>query len=873
MRAGRQLPKRCQGWAPNHPHREIVRDSRVRVQQKFLPDSSDQAAAHDDTAAPTCEVRDPVRSKDFLDGIIHHVPVSIWVKDARTLQYVFINETAQRTHGLTPEQVIGKTAHDLFPKETADRITKRDLEALGCNPADGDLSRTYQRPGDDSRLVSAKRRVIRNASGEPEYLALMIEDITERLQAEQELIRTKNFLSSIINHVPASIMVKDVRNSRYVLVNKNGEDYCGLSAGQMIGKTAHELFPRNVGDLIADSDVKAIESGYLELKVDASLHKPSDRPQSYLIKKQTIPGADGKPAYMLTVIADETKRVIAEQELIRTKNFLDTVIDHVPASIIVKDVKDFRYMLINKKGEEFFGLSKNQIIGKTAHDIFTQKAADRITEHDKKSLKDNQLQILEHTPAHLPDDHSRKISTKKLIVHKPSGEPEYLLSVIEDITERVRAVEQLSFQARHDALTGLPNRVSFNERLTEALAHLSRHGQQFSIFLFDLDLFKSVNDSLGHPVGDALLKAVAQRLQECLRETDLVARFGGDEFAILQTFRGDPREAAIGLASRISNAISIPFEINGHQIIIGTSTGIAFAPHHGTEVDQLVKCADIALYQAKSAGRNQHCVFEPVLEIEARARHALEIDLREALALNRFELRYQPMINIATFESCGAEALLRWNHPQAGIISPDKFIPLAEETGLIVPLGEWVLRTACADAAAWPTQKKVSVNLSPVQFGKGDIVDSVSRALIDSGLRPEQLELEITESVLLYKSEENLALLHALKSLGVSIVLDDFGTGYSSLGYLKMFPFDKIKIDQSFVRELATRTDCAAIVCALIGLGRTLNIVTTAEGVETQEQLTLLRAVGCNQAQGYLFSKPLRKSELDFAVNYARCAA
>ena len=842
-------------------------------QQIFLPDPDDQVAAHDDAATRASEMRGQVRSSDFLDTIIHHVPVSIWVKNARDLKYVFLNETAQSTHGLTPEQVIGKTAHDLFPKEAADAIKKRDLEALGRSPADGDLLQVYHRPSDNSRQVLAKRRVIRNSNGEPEYLTLVIEDITDRVKAEQELIRTKNFLNSIINHVPASIMVKDVKNSRYVLVNKIGEDYCALSAGQMIGKTAHELFPRNVGDLIADSDAKALESGYLEFTVDSSLHKPSDRPQSYLMKKQTIPGSDGKPAYMLTVIEDQTERVNAEQELIRTKNFLNTVIDHVPATIIVKDTTDFRYMLINKKGEEFFGLSKSQIIGKTAHDIFSKKAADLITENDQKSLQDNQLQIIEHTPAHLPDDLSRKISTKKLIVHKPSGEPEYLLSVIEDVTDRVRAVEQLSFQARHDALTGLPNRVSFNEKMTEALARLSRHGQQFSIFLLDLDLFKSVNDSLGHPVGDALLKAVAQRLQECLRETDLVARFGGDEFAILQTFRGDQREAAIGLASRISNAISIPFEVNGHQIIIGTSTGIAFAPHHGAEVDQLVKCADIALYQAKSAGRNQHCVFEPVLETEARARHSLEIDLREALALNRFELRYQPVVNMATLESCGAEALLRWNHPQAGIVSPDKFIPLAEETGLIVPLGEWVLRTACADAAAWPGQKKVAVNLSPVQFGKGDLVDSVSRALVNSGLRPEQLELEITESVLLYKSEENLALLHALKSLGVSIVLDDFGTGYSSLGYLKMFPFDKIKIDQSFVRELATRADCAAIVCALIGLGRTLNIVTTAEGVETQEQLTLLRAVGCNQAQGYLFSKPLRKCDLDFAVQFSGCAA
>ena len=739
------MPGRRQGWASIHPSREIFRDSRVSEQQYLLPDLGDQVAAHDGAALQIGGAHDQAYGKDLLDTIIQHVPVSIFVKDARSLQYVFINETAQRTHGLTAGQVIGKKAQDLFPKETADAIGQRDREALSRNHADGELTQIYQQPGDGSRLVMVKRRVIRNSSGEPEYLALVIEDITDRSQAEQELVRTRNFLDQVINHVPATILVKDAN--------------------------------------------------------------------------------------------------------------------------------DLRYMLVNKKGEEYLGRSKQEILGKTAKDLFPAEAAARIVESDRKTLCEDQLQVFEHTPLHRINDETRRISTKKLVVRGLSGHPDYLLSVIEDVTDRVLAVEQLSYQARHDALTGLPNRVAFNEKLTEALARVSRHGQQFSILLLDLDLFKSVNDSLGHPVGDALLRAAAQRLQECLRETDMVARFGGDEFAVLQTFRGDQREAAIGLASRISNAISIPFDINGHQIIIGTSIGIAYAPRHGVEVDQLVKCADIALYSAKSAGRNQHCVFEPALETKARARHALEIDLREALALNRFELRYQPVINIATLESCGAEALLRWNHPQAGIVSPDKFIPLAEETGLIVPLGEWVLRTACADAATWPGQKKVSINLSPVQFGKGDLVDSVSRALVDSGLRPEQLELEITESVLLYKSEENLALLHALKSLGVSIVLDDFGTGYSSLGYLKLFPFDKIKIDQSFVRELTTRTDCAAIVCALIGLGRNLNIVTTAEGVETQEQLTLLRAVGCNQAQGYLFSKPVRKSELDFAAQYAGRAA
>jgi diguanylate cyclase (GGDEF)-like protein/PAS domain S-box-containing protein len=563
---------------------------------------------------------------------------------------------------------------------------------------------------------------------------------------------------------------------------------------------------------------------------------------------------------------DASEQVNADREIIRTKNFLDTVIDNVPAAIIVKHARDFRFAHINKKAEEYLGLLNNQVVGKSAHELFPQEGADFITKSDRRTLDGHEFETHDGNPPHAPGTSSQVTSVRKRIILGPDGEPEYLLSVIEDITERTRAAERLAHMARHDALTGLSNRVLFTEKASEALLRLADHGERFSILLLDLDQFKSVNDSLGHPVGDALLKAVAQRLRHTLRETDLVARFGGDEFAILQAFDGDQREAAIGLANRVHNTISTPFEIDGHQVIIGTSIGIACAPEHGTDIDQLMKCADLSLYRAKSDGRNRHCFFKAVMEAEAQARHALENDLRIALTQNQFALYYQPVIDIATREPRGAEALIRWRHPEKGIVSPDKFIPIAEETGLIVPLGEWVLRTACADAVMWPPRIKVAVNLSTVQFGMGDLVGMVSDALVESGLPPERLELEITESVLLQKSEDNIALLYALKSLGVSIVLDDFGTGYSSLSYLKMFPFDKLKIDKSFVAELSTRADCAAIVCAVIGLGRSLGIATTAEGVETQDQFALLRAVGCNLAQGYLFGRPVPISELTFAT-------
>ncbi len=377
-------------------------------------------------------------------------------------------------------------------------------------------------------------------------------------------------------------------------------------------------------------------------------------------------------------------------------------------------------------------------------------------------------------------------------------------------------------------------------------------------------MFKAVNDSLGHPVGDALLKAVAQRLRRLMRETDTVGRLGGDEFAIIQIGESNQKEAAIGLANRLLETIGAPYEIDGHEINVGISIGIALAPFDGEDADILLKNADLALYRAKSEGRKDFRFFEADMDTKIRLRRALEVDLRNAIARNEFEVYYQTVIDVSTQNTCGAEALIRWHHPQRGLIAPDTFIPLAEEIGLIVPLGEWILRNACADAVNWPADIKLAVNLSPIQFRNGNLVEIVTDALAVSGLSPQRLELEITESVLLQKDAGNVAVLHQLKNLGVGIVLDDFGTGYSSLGYLRMFPFDKIKIDRSFVAEMPNRADCAAIVAAITGLGRSLDIQTTAEGVETEEQFSLLCAAGCTQAQGYLFSRPQPLSALDF---------
>jgi diguanylate cyclase (GGDEF)-like protein len=440
------------------------------------------------------------------------------------------------------------------------------------------------------------------------------------------------------------------------------------------------------------------------------------------------------------------------------------------------------------------------------------------------------------------------------------------LTTYEDVTERRRHEAEVAYMAHHDLLTGLANRTLFMEKMGEAGARLRRRGEAFTVFMLDLDRFKDVNDSLGHPAGDALLQEMARRLRSSLRESDVLARLGGDEFAILQSGEGTQRIEAVALAARIIEIVARPFELDGRKVSIGTSVGIALAPEDGFEPDELLKKADLALYRTKSLGRNGFNFFDAAMTAEADARHQLENEMREGLSHNEFELHYQPVIDVATRKPCGAEALVRWRHPRRGLILPDRFIALAEDTGLIVQLGAWILQQACADATAWPEHIKVAVNLSSVQFRKGDLFDVILCALVESGLPPERLELEITESVLLENEANYRVLLHQLKNIGISIVLDDFGTGYSSLGYLTTFPVDKIKIDKSFTQGLSQRPECAAVVASVLTLARGLDIATTAEGVETEEQFDLLRVAGVNQAQGFLFARPVPACELSFVA-------
>jgi diguanylate cyclase (GGDEF)-like protein len=465
--------------------------------------------------------------------------------------------------------------------------------------------------------------------------------------------------------------------------------------------------------------------------------------------------------------------------------------------------------------------------------------------------------------SHEPTDSIVELGNGKTfkIRHRPMPDGGWV-ATHEDITEQRRSEVKIEYMAHHDALTDLANRVLLNERLEQALGQRIHREEMVAVHHLDLDQFKAVNDTFGHPAGDKLLKIVADRLRTLVRETDTIARMGGDEFVVVQAAIADPAEAT-SLAQRIIASMSEPFDLDGHQAVIGASVGIAVGPSDGLKPDRLLRNADLALYRAKGDGRGTFRFFEAAMDLQMQTRRIMERDLRKALPAGEFELYYQPVVNLASGDISGFEALIRWNHPEQGLVSPAAFIPLAEETSFIVPMGEWVIRQACATAAQWPGDLSVAVNISAAQFRYPGLMQVIVGALATSGLQPTRLEIEITETVLLQNRETTLAVLHQLRELGVRIAMDDFGTGHSSLTYLQCFPFDKIKIDRSFVKDITENAGSLNIVRAVAALAKGMGMTATAEGIETREQLDRITCEGCTEMQGFLFSRPLPASEIE----------
>jgi diguanylate cyclase (GGDEF)-like protein len=524
---------------------------------------------------------------------------------------------------------------------------------------------------------------------------------------------------------------------------------------------------------------------------------------------------------------------------------LEVTLDHMGQGIIMTDAAN-HVPMINRKAIELLGLPNS----------FRSRDNDEPLGPEVCDLLPGDRPVPENTV------YQRTTATGAVLEFHQTLLPDGgAVRTITDITARKRAEQEIVRLAHHDALTGLANRNLLHRRIEQAVSREKGHGDGFAVLCIDLDRFKTVNDTLGHSIGDELLRQFAERLTDCTRDRDTVARVGGDEFVILQT-SVDRKDETCALAGRIQQRACEPYRVAGHRMTVGVSIGIALAPQDGTNVDRLLRNADLALYRAKAGGRNAICFFNADIETAVLERHQLERELPAALERDEFELFYQPWITFADGKFSGCETLLRWRHPERGIIGPPEFIAVAEDMGMIRQLGDWVLRRACLDAAGWPQPLKVAVNLSAVQFMTGDLHDTVTGALAGSGLPPRRLELEITETLLLDDYEGTLATLHRLRDHGISIALDDFGTGYSSLTYLLQFRFDRIKIDQTFVADMTTRSECAAIVVAVAGLGRSLGVDITAEGIELQEQLTMLRMAGCTDGQGYLICRPLPANDI-----------
>ena len=551
---------------------------------------------------------------------------------------------------------------------------------------------------------------------------------------------------------------------------------------------------------------------------------------------------------------DITERRRAEKALEQTRIFLDTVIESVPAAILVKDARDFRYMLINKAGEDYFGMPRADMIGKTVHDVFSAATAETIMAHDHKLLEAGTPLFFDEHPIETPGCGVRIVATTRRPVLGDDGKPRYLLSVVQDVTDRKRAEARIAHMAHHDALTDLPNRAAFNECFDHTLSQAAKSKESLAVLCVDVDRFKEVNDVFGHAVGDALLRTLSERLGAAA-EGAFLARLGGDEFALLQADGPQPA-SAVQLADRVVAIGADEFDVQGHRLKIGVSVGIAVYPNDGTDAAALLANANAALYRTKAAGRGSYRFFEPDMDQRLRERRALVHDLGAALGRGEIVVYYQPLARLDC-EITGFEALVRWQHPTRGMISPGEFIPAAEESGFILELGEWILRESCREAASWLRPLRVAVNLSPVQFRHGDLPGLIHAVLLETGLAPNRLELEITEGVLIDDLPRALSTLRRLKLLGVRIAMDDFGTGYSSLSNLQAFPFDKIKVDRSFISNLESNPQSATIVRAVIALGRGLALPVVAEGVETKEQLAFLAAESCAEVQGYLIGKPL----------------
>ncbi|TVZ66573.1 PAS domain S-box-containing protein/diguanylate cyclase (GGDEF)-like protein [Rhizobium mongolense USDA 1844] len=671
-----------------------------------------------------------------------------------------------------------------------------------------------------------------------------------------EIIAPNDDFRSLFKTHPSPMWVYDPETLHFLIVNDAALDLYGFAPEDFSAMTVLDIRPAAERARM----LKAVETRTDIEKAERWAHLKANGETFEVLTYGREVRFDGKSA-ILAIVQDRTEVNAARRQVTDTRSLLDSIVDNLPVGVFVKDMQeDGRYILFNEACSVIVGRATEDVLGSTDRTIFPAAQMAILREQDSRAFDAKGTITFEETIQGL-DGVQRILRTAKKALPAPEGSPpRYLLGISQDVTEERAFEAKLAYMAMNDSLTGLPNRAAFAQHI-ELHAAAATATAPIALLYLDVDHFKHINDSKGHAAGDTLLCQVAKRLSVLAQEGDLVARLGGDEFALVLKL------AEISRAERFANQLlallSAPFELDGVNEHVSCSIGIALAPEHTEDADVLMRHADLALYAAKASGRSTYRFYEPEMRLEAERWHQLSAELRDALAKNQFELHYQPIVRLEDDGLAGFEALIRWHHPLRGLVAPTEFIPIAEETGLIVPIGEWVLREACRTAASWPGHLKIAVNLSVSQFRHTSLLSTVVAALDGSGLRPERLEIEITESVFLADVELSLPLLRALKELGIRIAIDDFGTGYSSFSYLRAFAFDKIKLDRSFVAGIESDAGSLAIIRAVVGIGSGFNATTLAEGVETKEQLKRLKQEGFGEVQGYLLGKPMPRAQAE----------
>jgi diguanylate cyclase (GGDEF)-like protein/PAS domain S-box-containing protein len=790
--------------------------------------------------------RSQLRRSGYVSSALNHLSQGVLMTDPKN-RIVLCNDRYLEIYGLARS--------DLTKDMTGQELVELRRERGWLDVSVEDFYKYAERPEGcvtdlpNGRSVLARYFALPNGGSVATH-----EDCTGQRTLSRQLATTKQFLESMLDNVPVCVAAKNIEDGRYIFANRAFERFSRFSRDHIVGKRADEIFRPDTTAGVEAADRAALDSPDGHYRNEIVVERG---PQKRIIASHRVIARNEKnqPEFLIALFDDVTDRKSLSQELENTKKFLELVVDNIPVSLIVERVSDGKYLLANRSAEAILNRRREDATGLTAADIFNPREAKLIIARDEAAIKKRGLLTEEHPIS--TKDGLRLFLTRRMTVLDDGGEPQYLIKTHEDVTDRRQTESRMAHMAYHDGLTDLPNRAAFLQALAQMIEACEGTGEEFAVLSLDLDGLKEINDVFGHAVGDKLLIEVARRLQASARG-GVVARLSGDEFGLI--IDGKQPVAGVMLAEQLAEAQAKEFLIDGKSVRTGVTTGISVFPHNGSDAASLLANAGAALFRAKAKSRGSISIYEPEMDQQIRDRRVLHQDLSLAIKNDELSLYYQPQAmarqTVGSSEVIGFEALARWLHPVRGFVPPSDFIPLAEESGLIVEMGEWILREACREAASWPMPLQIAVNLSPAQFMHGDVVGLVHSILLETGLAPGRLELEITEGVLIEDFDRGLALLRRLKALGVRVSMDDFGSGYSSLSYLQAFPFDKIKIDRAFVMNLGHNPQSAAIVRAVIGLGHGLEMSIVAEGVETQEQLTFLADEGCDAVQGYFLGKP-----------------